>query len=130
LIWTAAAAMLVGGAVWGIHPRVANMALRSGNAAQIREWVKSRTDLDVPLHDSSSVRLIGAHATNRAAEIAYRAGDHDGTLAVVRASTRADNHLSVVNETRSGATPISWTMRGQAFILACDDRAACLLCHS
>lgn len=138
-IWTTAFAMVAGGAAWALHPRP-NVELRSSSASQLREWVKARTDLDVPLRDSPSVRLIGAHLTNRltspaaAVEIVYRAGDHEGTLAVVKSPGSADNHRSVVNESRSGAKLVSWTMRGQAYAVSCDDpdqaRAACLLCHS
>lgn len=133
LAWTMAAAMMVGGAAWMLHPRP-NAELRSNSATEIREWVKERTELNVPLRESAPVQLLGAHLTNHgaAAEIAYRAGDHDGTLAVARTTEGADTHLSAVNEAR--ARLVSWTMRGQSFTVACDDpdaaRAACLLCHS
>lgn len=122
--WALVAAMFAGGAAWALHPRP-DAGIRSSNAAEIRAWVKARTDLEVPLRDSSPVRLIGAHVTNHgsAAEIAYRAGGHKGTLSVARAPGSMDTHAP--------GERLSWTMHGQAYAIACEDpHAACLLCHS
>lgn len=136
LAWSAAlsmaAAMVAGGLAWTLHPR-SNAALESANAGEIRTWVQAQTGLEVPLRDSASVRLMGAHVTNHAVEIAYRTGGHEGTLTVERSAGMVDNHRSAV-EGSTEAKLISWAMRGQFFTLACDDaeqaHAACLLCHS
>lgn len=126
------AAMVAAGLAWTLHPHP-NAAITSRNASEIRTWVQAKTGLEVPLRDSASVTLVGAHMTNHAVEIAYRTGGHEGTLAVERSSGRVDNHRSAV-EGSAEAKLISWTMRGQNFILACDDpeqaHAACVLCHS
>jgi hypothetical protein len=138
LIWSMAAALVAGGAAWALHPRP-GAEIQSANAVEIRQWVKTNAGLDVPLRDSSAVRLIGAHVTNRvnetaAAEIAYRAGDRDAILAVSKSPVDTDTHLAAVGEAHSGAKQISWTMGRQSFTVACDDpdqaHAACLLCHS
>lgn len=133
LMWSMAAAMVAGGAAWALHPRPA-AEIQSANAAEIRQWVKTNAGLDVPLRDSSSVQLIGAHVTNHVAEIAYRAGDRDAILAVSKSPVDVDTHVAAVGEARSGAKQVSWTMGRQSFTVACDDpdqsHAACLLCHS
>jgi len=133
--WAMAAAMMAGGAAWTLHSRP-DAGIRSSSAVQIRGWIQARTGLDVPLREAASVKLVGAHLTSHvtnggpAAEIDF----HGGTLTVTNSSGNVDNHVSVVDESRSGAKAISWTLRGQSYSLACDDqdqaRAACLLCHS
>jgi hypothetical protein len=144
--------------VWGIHSRrgvtagsqaLAIQALareprylefHSGSVAQVRDWIKTRTGLDLPLPAelSPSVRLIGAQMVDGAtAEVKCRIGDHDATLLVSKASATlrgVAGHRFLGTESYQGTRVSSWIMRGQMYTLACaapgDFRVECLLCHA
>lgn len=108
-------------ALWGSHPR-SNGAIQfhSSDPAEIRAWVRTNADLDVPLHDGNlaGARIVAPHTV----EIAYRAGGHDVSLLVSNTLTP---------DRRSGAS-ISWMAGGQAYLLACAEPQylkSCTLCH-
>jgi len=106
------------------------------NPAELRAWVKANTGLDIPLREAAlrersgeSVQLIGARTVGRGVEVAYRAGNGDGVLAVSRADART---ADIPHGHMSGATA-SWVMAGERYTLECNDAAslqlACKLCH-
>ena len=71
------------------------MEFRSADLTEVRAWVKAGTGLDVPFtgRAAPSVHLVGAHVTRKrvpTAEISYRVGDMDVTLAVSKADPAAD----------------------------------------
>jgi hypothetical protein len=113
------------------------MEFRSGDLTELRTWVKAGTGLDVPFtgRAAPSVHLVGAHVTRKGvptAEISYRVGDMDVTLAVSKADPAADGkHTFVRSGSYHGANFTTWSMRGQMYtIAAADARVGCLLCHS
>jgi hypothetical protein len=113
------------------------MEFRSADLAELRTWVKAGTGLDVPFtgRAAPSVHLVGAHVTRKrvpTAEISYRVGDMDVTLAVSKADPAADGkHTFVRSGSYHGANFTTWSMRGQMYtIAAADARVGCLLCHS
>jgi hypothetical protein len=154
-IWVAAAAAAIAGLAIGVTlVRNRNLSLeelavaalgrgpnqlkfRSGEAPAVRAWIKSGTGLDVPMPSqlSPAVRLVGATVVSSrvpTAEIAYRVGDMDVTLAISKADPAADSkHTFVRSGSYHGANFTTWSMRGQMYTLAAaDTRAGCLLCHN
>ncbi len=132
LVWAFAGVVLAAVLLWGFHPG-GNPALefRSDRPDQIQLWVKANTGLDVPLHVSRSVRLIGASAVRGsapAARIVYRSGSNDIALLVSSAGTSPS---LVAN---NGDSSFSWMVRGQRYTVACADaeelRIGCQLCHA
>lgn len=111
------ASVLVIATAWALHPRT---SIESESPSQIREWVKARTGLDVPLAPSSAVRMCGAKIAGSSAEIRFRVADRETTVQVARAE-----RVAAVHEFR-GST---FVWRGEAFT-ASDSGAACLLCHA
>src|SRR5579872_2466414 len=82
-LWKLAlASVVVIATAWALHPRSASM--ESESAGQIREWVKARTGLDVPLVPSSAVRMCGARVVGSSAEIRFRVQDRETTVLVAR----------------------------------------------
>ncbi|HTS78552.1 MAG TPA: hypothetical protein VMG40_20245 [Bryobacteraceae bacterium] len=80
--WIAALACAAAAMVWAM---VNTPSLRSDDPAVVREWVKARTGMDVPLARSQSVRLTGARVVNSGRiELAYRAGDRAGVVTISR----------------------------------------------
>ena len=106
-------------AVWLV---VGHAGLRSGDAREIRAWVKDKAGIDVPLRaHAAGVQLTGASVSKGAVEIAYRVGKRDGRL-VVGGRPAA-----------SGARVFTWNMDGHTYTLECatpeDLKIACNLCH-
>jgi hypothetical protein len=126
LAWAVAAGVLVVAGVWGLHP---DTRFRSDKPVLVRDWVKSRTGLDVPLpvKTATSVRVTGASVKGPGAEIAFRVENHDATLLVSKAADYGDGKHRFL-------TTSSWTMHGQLYTIACadgvDPRVACVLCHT
>ena len=154
-IWVAAAAAAIAGLAAGVSVvRNRNVSLeelavaalgrnpnqlkfRSGEAPAVRAWIKSGTGLDVPLPSqlSPAVHLVGATLVSSkvpTAEVSYRVGDMDVTLAVSKADPGADSkHTFVRAGSYHGANFTTWSMRGQMYTLAAaDTRVGCLLCHN
>jgi hypothetical protein len=136
MAWAFAAVLLVAALLWGFHPG-ANRALefRSSQPGQVEAWVKANTGLEVPLHASSSARLIGASAIRGgepAARIIYRVGANNVALLV--AGVGAKSAIAANIATNKGDSVFSWTARGQRYTVACADaeelRIGCLLCHA
>jgi hypothetical protein len=129
----AAAVLLLVAIVWVFHPRPV-MTLESATASEIRDWVKLKTGLEIPLRSESSteVRLLGASVDRGSAEIACRVGNHEAKLLVSRA--RSSPRDASRHRDYKGQRVVSWIMAGQFYTLACatpeDMRIACLLCHS
>ena len=103
------------------------------NPARLREWVRAKTGLDVPLRDevSPAIQLVGARTIeeSRGVEVEYRAENRDAVLLVSRVPAGIAN----VAHNRPSGNISSWVMDGQRYTLACDNAAdlqiACKLCH-
>ena len=112
------AAMLVVATGWALHPR--GVSIESERAGEIREWVRARTGLDVPL--AASARVCGGRVVGGSAEIRYRVRDREAILLVAKAERFTAGHEFV---SRS-----SWILRGQSYtVSAADLQTACVLCH-
>ncbi len=125
-----------------------NGALRfqSKEATEIRNWLRSNADIDIPippLH-SAMVEIEGAdvlqgsdqHGTATVAEISYKVGDHRATLLVTKdpsGKRTYPRHEVRPSESFQDARVSTWSMRGQSYTLAWaapgEFRVACLLCH-
>jgi hypothetical protein len=106
-------------AIWLV---VGHGGLRSGDAGEIRAFVKDKAGIDVPLRaHAAGVQLTGASVVKGSVEIAYRVGKRDGRL-VVGGRPAA-----------SGARVFTWSMDGHTYTLECatpeDLKIACNLCH-
>jgi hypothetical protein len=117
----------------------------SDDPVEIRNWVKSKgnIDVDLPAERSGAVRLIGVRLVRvrgtLVAAIAYRTGNgaDDGTGTLLVANRRSEENYPpathAFSRTGSSVYPglFSWSMRGQDYEIAAagDSRAACLLCH-
>lgn len=113
------------------------LQFHSGDLAEIRNWVRAGSNLDIPLRGepAPAVHLIGASLTRQgvpAVEISYRVGDMDARLVISKAAADGDGrHAFVKSGSYHGANFQSWTMRGEMFTIAASDaRVGCLLCHS
>lgn len=79
--WIAALACAAAAMVWAMY----TPSLKSSDPAVVREWVKTRTGMDVPLARSSEVRLTGVRVVKSGRiELSYRAGDRAGVVLVSR----------------------------------------------
>jgi hypothetical protein len=108
---------------------------RSGDASEIRTWVKARTNIDIELPESSAVRLLGARLIrldgSPVAAVGYQVGDSAATLLVCRKRSGASTTKHVFSRVESRL--LTWTMREQVYTIASaskDPQAACLLCHA
>jgi hypothetical protein len=152
--WVAAAAAIAGLAIGVNLVRNRNQSLeelavgslgrnpdqlkfRSAEAKAVRAWIKSGTGLDVPMPSalSPAVQLMGATVVSSnvpTAEVAYRVGDMDVTLAVSKADPAANSkHTFVRSGSYHGANFVTWSMRGQMYtVAAADAKVGCLLCHN
>ncbi|HYV62227.1 MAG TPA: hypothetical protein VE958_06110 [Bryobacteraceae bacterium] len=113
------------------------LKFRSAEPASVRAWIKSGTGLDVPMPSqlSPAVQLVGATVVSSkvpTAEVAYRVGDMNVTLAISKADPAADSkHAFVRSGSYHGANFTTWSMRGQMYtVAAADTRVGCLLCHN
>jgi hypothetical protein len=113
------------------------LKFRSAEAPAVRAWIKSGTGLDVPMPPalSPAVHLVGATVVSSkvpTAEVSYRVGDMDVTLAISKADPAADSkHTFVRSGSVHGAKFTTWSMRGQMYtVAAADARVGCLLCHN
>ena len=131
-----------GGLRQGMQPDAAEIAaiagsekrcdLYSDDPGRIRQWVKSRSGIDIELpQHSSAVRLVGARLVNLrgtlVASVAYESGTGPGTMLVWKngqGNGQAAKH--VFRETGARAEMVSWTRGENAFAAP---REACLLCH-
>lgn len=104
----ACAGLVVLLAVWAYPSR---REFRSGDAGQIRAWVRANAGVDVPLrsHLPAELRLTGARVVNGTAEIAYRVNNRE--CLVVNRPSMARHRFS-----------LSCTSPG-------DIKVACSLCH-
>jgi hypothetical protein len=101
---------------------VGHRRLRSGDAGEIRGWVKAQAGIDVPLRARpAGVQLTGASVAKGAVEIAYRVGGRDGRLFVG------------ARHPVTSARVFTWSMGGRTYTLECatpeDLKIACSLCH-
>jgi hypothetical protein len=104
--WVLALACAAAALVWAMY----TPALRSDDPAVIRQWVKTRTGMEIPLQRTGTVQLTGARVVNPGKiELAYRAGDHPGVVLVSRAA---------------GSRPHFGTLSVEC------EAPACGLCHS
>jgi hypothetical protein len=141
LAWALATTLAIVSVAWGFHTRLntlashdAGLTFRCADPGQLRAWVKANTGLDIPLPAklAASVELVSARLikTDRpTAQLDYRVAGGEARLLVARAGATTSPHRLPAATDRQA----SWTMRGQAYTLACVDpatlRAACLLCH-
>jgi hypothetical protein len=100
---------------------VGRTSVHSGDAGEIRAFVKARAGIDLPLRaQAAGVRLTGATLVKGSVEIAYRVGGRDG-------------RLTVDGRHGSGARVFTWSMGGHSYTLECatpeDLKVACNLCH-
>ncbi len=105
--------------VWQFHTSGAAVQFRSSDPAAVRTWIQANAGIDVPLHAGN---LEGASVKNGRAEIAYRVGGRDLSLAVTK---RYETGW------KNGAR-LAWAAGGQTYMLSCDtpeDLRACALCH-
>lgn len=80
-------------------------ALRSNDPAQVREWVKAHTGMDVPLARQQTVQLTGARVVKAGkVEIGYKSG------------------VVLISKADAGA---HWGV----YAVECE-KPACVLCHS
>jgi hypothetical protein len=105
-------------AIWLV---VGRTSVRSGDAGEIRAFVKAKAGIDLPLRaKAAGVRLTGASFRRGSVEIAYQVGGRDGRLTV-------DGHQG------PGARVFTWSMDGHTYTLECatpeDLKVACNLCH-
>jgi hypothetical protein len=89
----------------------------------------------MPSSLSPAVHLMGATVVSArvpTAEVSYRVGDMDVTLAISKAPPAADSkHTFVRSGSYHGANFTTWSMRGQMYtVAAADARVGCLLCHN
>ena len=124
MVWALATAVVL--AVVGLsifhRDNVAFQSLASDhceNPAQLRAWVRAKTGLSLPLRSDSS-QLIGAQTIDgsHGVRIAYRAGNRDAVLLVLRADASSNvPHIHF----------------GQRFAVSTDNpvdlQLACRLCH-
>jgi hypothetical protein len=101
---------------------VGHRGFRSGDAGEIRGWVKAQAGIDVPLRARpAGVQLMGANFAKGSVEIAYSVGGRDGRL-------RVDGRHA-----GSSARVFTWSMDGHTYTLECatpeDLKIACNLCH-
>jgi hypothetical protein len=106
-------------AIWLL---VGRTSVRSGDAAEIRAFVKAKEGIDLPLRaHAAGVQLTGAKVARGSVEVAYRVGKHDGRLVVGG---------PVVS---TGPRVFTWSMDGRTYTLECatpqDLKLACGLCH-
>jgi hypothetical protein len=113
------------------------LKFQSQEPVSVRAWIKSGTGLDVPMPPqlSPAVRLMGATVVSSkvpTAEVSYRVGDVNVTLAISKADPAADSkHTFVRSGSYHGANFTTWSMRGQMYtVAAADARVGCLLCHN
>ena len=102
---------------------VGHRGFRSGDAGEIRGWVKAQAGIDVPLQSRPvGVQLMGANFAKGSVEIAYSVGGRDGRL-------RVDGRHA-----GSSARVFTWSMDGHTYTLECatpeDLKIACNLCHT
>jgi hypothetical protein len=157
--------LLTAGLLWGIRqsrPHLRDIALTdqdlrvladlstgetfsSANPVHIRNWVKSRSNIDVELPSgrSEAIHLLGAkliqlHGSLIAA-VAYKVGDDPATLLVSRRGLCCNTdvgsrHLIAKAETSGGTSLTSWKMRDQEYTIAYagagEPQGACQLCHA
>ncbi len=101
---------------------VGRTGVRSGDAGEIRAFVKAKAGIDLPLRaQAAGVQLTGARVAQGSVEVVYRVGRRDGRLVVGG---------PVVS---SGPRVFTWSMDGRTFTLECatpeDLKIACNLCH-
>jgi hypothetical protein len=106
----------------GIWLFVGRTSVRSGDAGEIRAFVKAKAGIDLPLRkQSDGVQLTGARVAKGSVEVAYRVGKRDGRLLVGG---------SVAS---GGPRVFTWSMDGHTYTLECatpeDLKIACNLCH-
>ena len=111
--------------------------LHSGQASEIRAWVKAGTGIDLPeqMRSSGSVRLYGASTIRKdvpTAQLLYRVGDMDVALVVSKMGSGQDvPHSVVAMGSDKGTKYQSWLMHGQRYTVAAANSAvACFLCHA
>jgi hypothetical protein len=117
----------------------------SDNPAQIRNWVKSRSSIDIemPSSRSEAIHLLGAKIVqlhgSLIAAVAYKVGLDSATLLVSRQAEccnagASSRHLISRTETAAGIGLASWNMREQTYTIAytCsgEPQGACQLCHA
>lgn len=147
-VWSLAAASALTASVlavaWGHYPKHGSSRLefRSERAADVRQWVRDHTGVDVPLlaparksieMAGSSIRQDDGHSE---IIVRYRAGGHNALLVV---STPEINTREFPEHNRASFVSIravrsvSWNMAGRAYTLSVDRtgdlQAACLVCH-
>jgi hypothetical protein len=101
----------------------------SDDPVAIRNWVKSKgnIDVDLPAQRSGAVRLIGARLVEVRGTLVAAISFHVESGVENGAAT-----LLVSNRRFSGPDLVSWNMGGQVYEVASagsDSQAACLLCH-
>ena len=121
-----------------------DLELQSDTVTEIRDWVKVKTGLDIPLpaRTSETVWLTGVCALkggSPAVEVAYRVNGRNAALLVSKVHAEGTHgeadgrHRFLKCESVGGKRVSSWTMRGQQYTLAYaahgDTRDECFLCH-
>jgi hypothetical protein len=156
-VWAGAVAMVVValGVTWALRLRTESrlsneelavrallrgpeqLGLHSGQAPEIRSWIKNGTGIDIPeqMRSSGTVRLYGASMIRKevpTVQISYSVGDMDVVLVVSKLGSGQDvSHSVVAMGSDRGAKYQSWVMHGQRYtVAAADARVACFLCHA
>jgi hypothetical protein len=113
------------------------LGLHSGQASEIRAWIKAGTGIDLPeqMRSSGMIQLYGASMIRKdapTAEISYRVGDMDVALVVSKMSSGQDvRHSVLAIGADQGVKYQSWEMHGQRYTVAAANSAvACFLCHA
>jgi hypothetical protein len=101
---------------------VGRTSVRSGDAGEIRAFVKAKAGIDLPLRTQAvGVQLTGASVQKGSVEVAYRVGNRGGRLLV-------GGHAA-----SGGPRVFTWSMDGRTYTLECatpqDLKMACGLCH-
>ena len=147
-VWMIAVASAVAASVlaivWGYNPAHAGtvspglrVEFRSNHVADVRNWVRNRTGVDIPLPDDAGgrVQLQGAAITAEGRiEIRYRAGNQGATLVVAASDGTQPEHGHLTVSSLVESTRASWSMGQQQYTLAVDRagnmRSACVVCHA
>jgi anti-sigma factor RsiW len=114
------------------------MALSSADPIEIRNWVKTRCNIDIALPNGSpaSVRLLGARLIRAQgltiAAVAYKVAGEPATLFVSRRSSASGESSQTSKHLFSRAEPALWTMGEEEYAIASPlkSHAACQMCHS
>jgi hypothetical protein len=147
-VWMLAVASAVTASVfavaWGYNPvhagsidRNRGIEFRSNQVSDVRNWIRDRTGLEIPLIGSSDglVEMRGAAISKEGAvEVHYRCGEQSAVLVVTASSGSRPDHGYVSHVALEQSTTVSWSMGSREYTLSVERpgglQAACLACHA